>query len=263
MWSVGGGVKFIPATFDAKEGVKKGLAKVSSFSAGIPDWDAQFAAEQAQNQGEEEREELTGVQAALVLDQKMALAAKKKLAKKVDPEYPMVDSSSEEEEEEEDREAKKRKHKHKHKRRRRAKSDSSSSSESDSSSGGEGSDTSSSGTSGGSHAEAERAARRRKDKKRKRKERAEREAKKKKKSKSKKSKKEKKDASKSKKAEPVRLSQFLAGDSSGDEDAPRSAISGKKIQMKVKKSAEDKEAERRRQNVLSRLNAHVDADKDE
>jgi hypothetical protein len=38
MWSVGGGVKYIPATFDAEEGARKGLAKASANKGGIPDW---------------------------------------------------------------------------------------------------------------------------------------------------------------------------------------------------------------------------------
>jgi hypothetical protein len=43
MWSVGGGVKYIPATFDAEEGARKGLAKASANKGGIPDWGTRAA----------------------------------------------------------------------------------------------------------------------------------------------------------------------------------------------------------------------------
>lgn len=38
MWSVGGGVVYIPATFNAEEGLRKGMATTDKNKGGIPDW---------------------------------------------------------------------------------------------------------------------------------------------------------------------------------------------------------------------------------
>jgi hypothetical protein len=55
---------------------------------------------------------------------------------------------------------------------------------------------------------------------------------------------------------PVQLSKFLGRDK--DEGVQRSAISGKKIMMKLEKSKEDKQAESKRNELLKFLNASYD-----
>jgi len=68
-------VKYIPATFNSEEGVKKGLAKTQNSFNNIPDWDAQFKAQRAEEI--EAAEPVTNVQAALQLGEKLAADAKK------------------------------------------------------------------------------------------------------------------------------------------------------------------------------------------
>jgi len=96
-------------------------------------------------------------------------------------------------------------------------------------------------------------------KKKKRKKDSKKESKKKK---SRKDKKQKKQKEKKMKAEPVQLSQFLAGqnDSSSDSDpgAMRSAISGKKIKMKLDHSKEDKLRAKNQSQLLRFLNSTYD-----
>uniref|UniRef100_J3NE20 Uncharacterized protein n=1 Tax=Oryza brachyantha TaxID=4533 RepID=J3NE20_ORYBR len=55
---------------------------------------------------------------------------------------------------------------------------------------------------------------------------------------------------------PVQLSKFLGRDK--EEGVQRSAISGKKIMMKLEKSKEDKQAESKRNELLKFLNASYD-----
>lgn len=55
---------------------------------------------------------------------------------------------------------------------------------------------------------------------------------------------------------PVQLSKFLGRDK--EEGVQRSAISGKKIMMKLDKSKEDKAAESKRSELLKFLNASYD-----
>ncbi|EDV29102.1 uncharacterized protein TRIADDRAFT_52637 [Trichoplax adhaerens] len=75
---------------------------------------------------------------------------------------------------------------------------------------------------------------------------------KKKKKKLKKDKKSKKH-SESKSSGPVQLSQYLQ-ERKKDEDQ-RSAVSGKKMKLKIKKSTEDKQREKNRQELLNFLNS--------
>lgn len=55
---------------------------------------------------------------------------------------------------------------------------------------------------------------------------------------------------------PVQLSKFLGRDK--DDGVRRSAVSGKKILLKLEKSKEDKEAENKRNELLKFLNASFD-----
>lgn len=55
---------------------------------------------------------------------------------------------------------------------------------------------------------------------------------------------------------PVQLSKFLGRDK--DDGVRRSVVSGKKIQMKLEKSKEDKFAENKRNELLKFLNASYD-----
>ncbi|KAK8967747.1 hypothetical protein KSP40_PGU021019 [Platanthera guangdongensis] len=55
---------------------------------------------------------------------------------------------------------------------------------------------------------------------------------------------------------PVQLSKFLAREK--DDGVRRSAVSGKKIQLKLDKSKEDKKAETNRNELLKFLNASYD-----
>lgn len=57
---------------------------------------------------------------------------------------------------------------------------------------------------------------------------------------------------------PVQLSKFLGRDKEKEEGAQRSAISGKKIMMKLEKTKEDKAAESKRNELLKFLNASYD-----
>ncbi|TVU49871.1 hypothetical protein EJB05_01210 [Eragrostis curvula] len=57
---------------------------------------------------------------------------------------------------------------------------------------------------------------------------------------------------------PVQLSKFLGRDKEKEEGVQRSAISGKKIMMKLEKSKEDKVAESKRNELLKFLNASYD-----
>jgi hypothetical protein len=58
------------------------------------------------------------------------------------------------------------------------------------------------------------------------------------------------------KSSPVRLSKFLGRNK--DDGVRRSAVSGKKILLKVEKSKEDKVAESKRSELLNFLNASFD-----
>ncbi|PWZ45127.1 hypothetical protein Zm00014a_021271 [Zea mays] len=57
---------------------------------------------------------------------------------------------------------------------------------------------------------------------------------------------------------PVQLSKFLGRDKEKEEGTQRSAISGKKIMMKLEKTKEDKAAESKRNELLKFLNASYD-----
>ncbi|KAI9201880.1 uncharacterized protein BJ171DRAFT_584776 [Polychytrium aggregatum] len=71
----------------------------------------------------------------------------------------------------------------------------------------------------------------------------------------KKEKKEKKDKKKKSKKSKKESS---SDSSDGDSDGPRSAITGKKIKLKVSKSSEDKARDKNRQDLLLHLNQMYD-----
>lgn len=98
-----------------------------------------MAAERAAAAARAAEEELTGVEAAHLLEARMAADRRKRNARRADPEYPLLD-----EEEEEDRERKKKRSKSKRKSKKRSRSVSSSSDSSSSSSDSDGSDSDSS-----------------------------------------------------------------------------------------------------------------------
>lgn len=65
-----------------------------------------------------------------------------------------------------------------------------------------------------------------------------------------------KDQAEGRSSSPVQLSKFLGRDK--EEGVRRSVVSGKKIQMKLEKSKEDKFAESKRNELLKFLNASYD-----